>query len=368
VKPLFALLFILSFGARAQMTLDEKGLNTIVYQWNYANNSRSEKTFSDVYADTLLYYTQTLPKARCIRLKKALFNSYPDFRQRIISRIKYTAFSDGLIKADFVKEIIRDSVRKHYSSYLLLDYNAGRYKVAGESDVATDKTRNYMLRIGTPLNLDSAAADTATASTFKSATANVAVTKTEFPESLLEGEVTVSKKYVMLLVGILLLGGLLILLAPDRSRAKKTGLSVRETEMAEPLEQLAFKKFVQTLFDPLYFLLRDTKPLGPSLERYHLMHGIFRDKERVAEFDVLCVYYPSASDFMKNFESIVNDIRSARQEMYIVVGMKNTGDNPGEVYLIPVQQLLSQTKQSIDLSRFKKWGMFFYSREANRLL
>ena len=370
MKLILFTLLLFSVGANAQIALDEKELNTLVHKWNYANNARSEKTFLQLYADSLLFYTQRVSKHRSIRLKKALFSAYPDYRQRIISRIKFTPYTSGVIRADFVKEVIRDSVRKHYVSYLLLDYKAGKYTIAGESDAATDKTLQYVLRIGSPIELNAVNEDTTSAPMFNSAATSASTgTAKGFPDSLLEGEVTVSKKYIMILVGILAIGALLILFAPGKSGKDISTTSLKRDEgRNEPLEQLAFKRFVQSLFDPYYFVLKDLNPMSGLTERYHLMQVNFKEKDRGASFNILCVYAPTINDFVRISDGMKHDLQAMEEESYVVAGVRGSGENPAEIYLIPVNIFLSWTGDGAKLAQFKKWGMFFYRTDANRLV
>src|SRR5215213_1117597 len=100
-----ASLFYYQCGIAQQIGIDTDEIEPLVKKWNYAHNARSFETFQEVYDRSVVFYAQKLSKSRCIAQKRKLFQEHRDFKQDIISDIRYTAFTSGVIKCDFQKEV-----------------------------------------------------------------------------------------------------------------------------------------------------------------------------------------------------------------------------------------------------------------------
>src|SRR5688500_17056172 len=88
VKVICASFFfmLMNYGGVSQgLKVDSKEIEPLIREWNYANNSRNRESFSNVYGDQLIFYTQTLSESEAIALKQKLFKVRPGFRQRINS-------------------------------------------------------------------------------------------------------------------------------------------------------------------------------------------------------------------------------------------------------------------------------------------
>ena len=358
VKAVCASLFFMLMnyrGVSQGLQIDSKDIEPLIREWNYANNSRSRESFSNVYGDQLIFYTQTLSESKAIALKQRMFKVRPGFRQRINSDLKYVPYTSGLIKVDFTKEVFERSGWKEYPSYLLVSYKGNRYQIVGESDYATDKTLKYQLRIGQPMEFAafpaqhvSVTKDSSRAALYTSAERMI-IAMEEFldtgdwsaiisPLSSM-GTVTIPKGYIFVLIAILVMGGMMIFIADSvRSGKRRKGalmqrevfvqngaslhnggplnngapahnVTLRHNAMSMPKRhasdnvilafkmQSVFEDFVVTLFDPLFFRHRRSKAklvhAGSVSEREGApdLEFEFNHKETHVKFAIKCLYY-----------------------------------------------------------------------------
>ena len=76
VYTVFLLLWINCQCICQHIGIDTEEIEALIREWDFANNTRSQESFHNVYGDTLLFYTQTLPEAKAIALKQKLFNEH----------------------------------------------------------------------------------------------------------------------------------------------------------------------------------------------------------------------------------------------------------------------------------------------------
>jgi hypothetical protein len=269
------------------------------------------KGFDNIYANDLLFYTERMSKPEAINRKKKLFQKFPDFRQRIVSDVKYTFYENGTIKCDFTKEVRQKSDWKPYPSYLLLKINErNRPVIIGESDYHTDKILKYKLQLGEVTtreiltqtgsnevnngDVDNPDKDSI-APTASDTVLHSARNTIPFFENI-----SIPKGYIFILIALLLIGAVAIFFAepsrkkvtitqPNRVPKQLNNGPARNTVMVEePVrrperqerqsatpepssrmkerksnneseKQLVFEEFVVTLFDPLYFKFKKRK-------------------------------------------------------------------------------------------------------------
>ena len=394
--------------------IDERAIRLLIDEWNFANNTRSRESFAKVYAAQLLFYTEQVSKSRALTLKQKLFKKNPDFRQRIISDIRYTPYTSGVVKCDFTKEVREYTRWKQYPSYLLVSYDQGLYRVVGESDYATDRTLGYRLSIGQPMNLtadepaivETGEPDTTVADIFPAGDSAVMIHTDDVAEirvdSVVSGRQTevrtsittllssretvpVRKGHVFILIGVLVIGGLMIFIADSvqmrrrqrRKALRKSGNGKQATVALR--SQTRFETFVLTLFDPLYFRYRRPRKAAviagsdsahnrvePDLEFK------FRHKDYEARFSIHCKYHEQISadkiqllsreelTKLKYFESDQNDV-------YYILGVGGKPDDPRELFIIPVSQIDREYVTREELEVYRKSGMFFYNSSTGKL-
>jgi len=159
-KPLLIFLLFASLlkAQTEQQYLNEAEKNTIqdfVWDWCDACDKWNLEQLGKVYGDNVLFYGKELPKEKCLAKISAAYNPNEVFRQEIISPIRLTAYASGIVKADFIKRVVRNDLAKHYPSYLLVKHNGSKYEVVGESDRVTDDKLNYKLDLGPELGSES---------------------------------------------------------------------------------------------------------------------------------------------------------------------------------------------------------------------
>jgi hypothetical protein len=394
-----------------QAEIDQRSIRILIDKWNFANNSRSLESFSNTYAADLIFYGKLVSKKRAIELKQKLFKTNPDFRQRIVSDIRYTPYTSGVVKCDFTKEVREYTRWKQYPSYLLVSYDRGRYRITGESDYVTDKNLGYRLSIGEPIllqvdgtlevsqqnrdsmiDLHSGVVDTTVALSSVDAQAEAESRSEKQTDGLTslgyilspQDTVTVRKDHVFILIGILIVGAVMIFISDSaktvrRQRAKAAKKSGQPEQVERYRAQSQFQTFVLTLFDPLYFRYRRVK-------KEHVMAGNvssagmapdlqfqFRHKEESARFSVHCVYHEHGSqqqvqlftrEELTKLKYFSADLDG---ELYYILGIGGRPDDPRELFVIPASQIDREFITREELEMCRKSGMFFYNNSTGRL-
>jgi hypothetical protein len=404
----FVLLFLFAVvypaGVSQRMQIDTKEIEPLIREWNYANNFRSSESFGNVYASTILFYTQDLSRDGAIALKREMFRKKPQFRQRIILPITYTPYSSGVIKCDFIKEVLEGSVWKQYPSYLLFSYDGNRYAIVGESDYPTDNTLGYRLDIGEPMEIGSSAgadpglndstSDLALSENDERNLSESTFSPQDNPRSTQQSAqdtIAIPKIYVFVLLGVLLVTGVVIFMRrkprksaatsdeklstpPAKAEADEAYNVIREFNM-----QSIFEAFVITLFDPLYFRHKRPKAervlAGKRSEGETLpdLEFEFNYKEMHARLAIKCLYYKNGgTNELQLFSSERQEAFRHFEEgsgmpLYYVVGVGGTPDDPKELYLIPAKAVEKEFLTRAELKPFAKSGMFFFSSSAGKL-
>jgi hypothetical protein len=409
---LFVLL-AMSYPGKSQH-VDSREIEPLINEWNFANNSRSVDGFANVYHKKLLFYTQTVSRSAAIAFKQNLFKRQPGFEQRIVSPITYTPYTSGVIKCDFTKEVFEDSTRRLYAGYLLVSYENNRYWIVGESDYKTDKTLNYKLDLGQPIqfqkqrdneqqqpdsfsvadlsnrteDLGNVKATSDSPKKINNADASLVQNnkpdknnKRSLSSALITSETTaIPKRYVFMLIGLMAIGGIMIFIA-DTIRSRKlpaqkslAKASMRRDRVAELKDKAAFEQFVISLFDPLYFRYRRAKPnvvlAGKGLEREPMadFEFDFRNKEKQARFAVHCIYHREVQPEMLLSADTGKRIEfSEDQNLYFILGAGGRPDDPKELFLLPAKVVSSQIISLKELQPYRKHGMFFYNSSTQSL-
>lgn len=383
-----------------QLGIDTAVIRSLIHKWNFANNTRSVETFRNVYGDRLLFYTQDLDKEAAVEFKQDLFESKRGFRQNIESDIIFTAYTSGVVKCDFTKEVWEGSRWRKYLSYLLISYSKSQYEIVGESDYATDETLNYQLNLGEPMEFHAIAHSQVTEETASPLPRRALQQETDTLAELVSrnlgallsalppGMMVVPKSSVYVFMGLLLVGGLMIFLADTletrrKNRRRKLQTVKRkdraEDRVAELNTQSVFEAFVVTLFDPVLFRQRrpearrvyagevsEAQP-GPELE------FVYHNKGITGRFAIKCLYFPNALQrrwqllppgqlqVLKNFGS------EDEMELYYVLGIGGTPDDPKELYLVPGTAIRGAVVTREALKPFAKSGMVYYHRKEGQL-
>jgi hypothetical protein len=131
--------------------MEKNTIQDFVWDWCDACDKWNMALLEKVYGSKVLFYGRELPKEKCLAKISAELNPNEVYRQEIISPIKLTAYASGIIKADFIKRVVRNDLAKHYPSYLLVKHNGSKYEVVGESDLVADDKQHYKLDLGAEL-------------------------------------------------------------------------------------------------------------------------------------------------------------------------------------------------------------------------
>ena len=399
----FVIFFILAWSVNYLSVAQDIGISTkeiesVIREWNFANNNRNIESFRNVYGERLLFYTQDISEQKAIQLKQQLFRLKPNFQQRIVTEITYTPYTSGLIKCDFTKEVFETTGWKKYPSYLLVSYDNNRYQIVGESDNATDRVLKYALDIGEPMKFQ----DVADADTLDSASTTVVTVTPSALDSLKSrlninrvssmfsdisamGAVTIPKGYIFILIGLLAVGGLIIFAADSvQSRRRITdGAMIQRQDEAEKVVQdfkmqSVFEDFVITLFDPLYFRYKRPKTERVFAGSAHELEAMpdlifeFNQKDIRARFAIKCQYYKHvAKNEVQLFSAdVLQGFRrfdEKEMDVYYVLGFGGTPDDPKELFFLPAKAIQEEYVTKGALRPFSKSGMFYYNGKTGRI-
>ncbi len=398
---------------------------TLLREWNNTHNRHSVEELDNLYTQVVVFDGQQINVSRIKELKRKLFSENRDYRQRIISGPRFRAIGNNVLRCDFTKEVRQKGVLWKYPAYLLIERQGNDYRIAGESDNSSDVTaRNYLRNrreTSSPeqpaplhdLTSDSAhmtvahdsvsAVDTITntneavasrsdvnSDTTQQAEAisgNVsdteppAVSGNEFSLAT-DGTVTIPLQYFYIFIGVLFTLLVVLIVNGTGSRKRKR----REARLSNPDNHdhysrdasIVFEKFVMRLFDPLYFRAFRTRHQailanGPGeKEGYPELEFEFSQKENRSRFAIESIYISelkhrdiqiASPQQVKAYSQLDED----DHDLYLVVGIAGTPDDPKEMYLIPVKDIKSPFITYPELQRYRKYGMFFYNAEMQRL-
>lgn len=389
-------------GMSQEMQLETREVLDVIKKWNFAVNARSEQTLRELYADRVVYYAQEQSKENCIKAQRKFFDANPSFKQKIVSDPTFVAYTSGVVKSTFTREVFQNGRWKKIPTYLLISYSGNDYKITGESDSETDRKAKKKPAIGVPMDIPQAepiekplvdstpvvsvdATELAqpqdsvgeTVASNEDSTLINAVTK----EVLSEETVAIPKKYVYTFIGLLGLVAILIVATRGSkkvSRKRQQKPTIQETTLVR--NDKTFEGFVVALFDPHYFTLkryaRQTVYAGSErqLDFAPTLAFEFRNKEAEAGLAIECIFIPklASRQILAYSANQINRYREFEEEsgmeVYIVVGLEGDANDPKELFLIPSTALREGYLGYQDLQPFRKHGMFFYNSARQRLM
>lgn len=389
-------------------------IKSLVEEWNLAHNEKDVSGFEKLYASNVLFYCQQLSRQECLKKKSKLFSTYQKFDQKIISKaLVITAYTSGIIKCDFTKEVTFNSKTKQYPSYLLLRKFEDGYVIVGESDEITDHNLKYKLNLGSSVDVRDGDNDIS------------ATPKTNDKSS------NYSDRLIFVTLGILF--GILLLVIVKGWREKKSlthpsslivkkdsspPYVIRQTEqtvaepivkyertspvsndqvklnllrnaIVQPLDNFAinkkkgddFETYITDKFDPRYFELKvwrsDKRSLKffPKSNTYPDFRYKFSYNDYKAKFAVECKFRTNLfNGCFELDEDQLNRYRAYQNRksiaVYLVLGLGNVANAPEELFIVPLEEV-SESKLNYSLlqAKYKKdpGSNFFFNRDVHRL-
>jgi LPXTG-motif cell wall-anchored protein len=379
MKKFLKLLLLFFLLANKTQAGEKEDIKNLVYKWNELHNTRETSIFKEIYASSVLYYGKYKNRQSCFQSKDRFLSS--DFKQDIISDVKLTYYSSGIIRCSFRKKVTYKNLVKKHDCYLLVKQENGRWLVAGESDLVTDKNLNVKLDLGEEL-------------------VSTGVNKAP---------------YVTVGIGLLALSGFLIYRRRRRKQDQNFAVGpIAETVQSEPLlstpepnikfetEKIvatvkeavlqeintvkdavqeeteaekgrAFENYVVSRFNKEYFELKEwrsdkyhegvyaTSSQLPDLE-YH-----FRTKSQFAKFAVECKwraeFFKGRIEWAKGYQlSNYRDYERKRNiDVFVIIGLGGTPENPQSVYVVPLREIRSNVLTEHQLKQYYRYkqGNFF---------
>jgi len=388
------LLFLLCHATTGQqLTLNTKKIEVLVDKWNLLHNKADASGFDNIYDDQLLFYSEHVSRSKATLLKKLLFVRNPGYQQRIGADIKYTLHTNGVVKCEFRKEVLRDGEWEAEPMYLLVGFKNHGYWVIGESDHRTDQQYGYKPKVGEAfeVEVESAGINPDNQKLLSEVVVNPTVTNTsDSGDSLSYGSL-----HIYLVIALLSAGVLIIFL--DRMGVKKEKelqaqqeeelmmeddydiAVVPETKVPnEPyqvienhLKQNAFRDFLLKMFDPVFFKYRKTDDGSAGPNGYPAQRLEFDLSDQQSAGPAFAVQYLYKEDTGNELSLLPDGQLSAYREqndVYFVLGIGGPPDTPHEIYLIPVTQLKSNVINKDELRPFRRSGSFYFDPVSRRLI
>jgi hypothetical protein len=225
--------------------------------------------------------------------------------------------------------------------------------------------------------------DTVATSSYTTAIPGADILK-KFGDDLEKENVTVPKKYVFILIAMLIVGGLAIFLTqPTLARiARSQSTRASDNDVISIGEQESvFRNFVLTLFDPLYFKIRHLKKnmaFAGNAAGNHSSPDLeieFRNKEKAIKLAATTKFISKPEKGgrinlgrRESFKTLRRFADDGIMDVYLILGVGGKADDPRELYLIPVKEIDDVSISLKDLQYYRKWGMFFVNTERMRLI
>jgi hypothetical protein len=385
--------FIQAVSIGQQLTVNTPQMETLIERWNALHNSRSHTGFDQLYDDELWYYAERAPRSKATLLKKLLFLRNPTYTQKITSSVKYTLYKTGIVKCDFTIDAWKKSAWESTPMYLLIGYKKHGYCIIGEGNNETDKQFGFTPKIGDPVDVEILSGKIDDLPVDLPA-------KTDLNNTL-SLEAAPSSNLPLFLI-IALIGGGVLIIAFKNSKVLKDRIAFRNTEefpveeeeevaengielpnqayhqIEHDLKQNAFKGYLIKLFDPLFFKYEIPGPPeitnlpGPTVNNHCKIRFQFVSEN--SEPSTFIVHYIYKENTGQEIQLLQGDelsrinLDDQQSNLYFIIAVGGPPHCPDDLYLIPARDLKSAKLSKENLQPFKKTGMFFFNKSANRLL
>ncbi len=131
------IIFVLT--ALTSCTQDNTNMKDLVVKWNDANSSKDIEILSEMYDDSVLYYTVNKSKNNCIQDKLEFYNKHPDFLQEIVGEIETKKTNKNEYKCNFQKRVKYNNKSEVFDSYINFKKINNKWRIITEGDLTTDK-------------------------------------------------------------------------------------------------------------------------------------------------------------------------------------------------------------------------------------
>lgn len=372
-----------------QLTLNTKKIEALIDKWNLIHNQANVEGFDNIFDDQLLFYSEHVSRSKATLLKKLLFVRNPGYQQRVTADIKYTLHTNGVVKCEFTKEVLRDGEWEGEPMYLLVGFKNSGYWIIGESDHRTDQQYGYKPKIGEAVDVEvvSASVNTDNQVLFS----EVAVNPTLSTPDTGGDSISWGSLHIYLVIALLSAGVLIIFLDRMGIKKEKELQALHEEEMMleddydviipetkvpnQPyqvienhLKQKAFRDFLLKMFDPVFFKPKQTDDVSRVYQDQRIEFELTGQKGETPAFAVQYLYKEDTGDEINLFsETQLTGYREQR-DLFFVLGIGGPPDTPNEIYLIPATNLKSEVISKDELKPFRRSGSFYYDAAARRLM
>jgi len=306
---------------------------------------------------------------QCVLKKSSMLQASPDFHQELKGDFTLSYYDSGIIKCDFIKEVVNNGKVFRYPSYLLIRNVADELFICGESDEITDRKLHYSLQIGNVIS----------------------------SQKLLDITDAGKGKIFPAILILLTLVLLILYFIYGRKHTKNNEDEIQEVDLGgnettlnqalvvdEDVVQKGheFEKYVVTKFDKNYFKCMHWRSDKGSNGVYAESNGYpdlqfnFEHREHKKSFAVECKYRQSASSkdtltIAKEYQLHKYKAFQVREKMavYIVLGVGGKPSMPAQLYLMDLDNVTSSEMHIMELQPFKKTTNtnFFYDGNKDRL-
>lgn len=126
-------------GQTEVATLDSPDIQSLIDRWNNAHSTKDRQEFSNLFANSILFYGEQTDKNTCIEKKFSFFRKYPDFYQQIVGDIEIKEISSEEFTCNFLKRVTVNQKTNDYPSYLTFRKLDEHWWIIIEGDLVTDR-------------------------------------------------------------------------------------------------------------------------------------------------------------------------------------------------------------------------------------
>lgn len=372
-----------------QLTLNTKKIEALIEKWNLIHNQANVEGFDNIFDDQLLFYSEHVSRSKATLLKKLLFVRNPGYQQRISADIKYTLHTNGVVKCEFTRDVLRDGEWEGEPMYLLVGFKNHGYWIIGESDPRTDQQYGYKPKIGEAVDVEvvSASVNTDNQTLFSEVAVNPALsTPTDT-----DGSISWGSLHIYLVIALLSAGVLIIFLDRMGVKKEKALQAQHEEEMMleddydviipetkvpnQPyqvienhLKQNAFRDFLLKMFDPVFFKYKKFDDALNSNAEQRMEFELPGQKSETPAFAVQYLYKEDTGEEVNLFSDTQLVGYREQRDLYFVLGIGGPPDTPNEIYLVPATELKSEVISKDQLRPFRRSGSFYYDAATRRLM
>ena len=309
-------------------------------------------------------------------LPKLKLYTAKDSAQEIITPLDIRYYKSGTVKCSFTKRIYRNRKVKEYPTYLLLQKRFNKYLITGESDLITDSNKKITLNLGD--EIDNTVSKTVLIvisfiSLFLGALAFYLIKKRR--DKIIEDRMPLDGSLYLKKEEII------VETKKDIQPIVENLNKAAESESAKKEKGDAFERYVVDRLRGRHFVIKDWRS-----DKYH--NGLYAVSNKYPDIEVelntlndkvtFAIECKWRSEFYNNevkfaeeyqIENYREYSKNRDQKVFIVLGIGGTASSPESVYILPLDEIHSNTFTAYQLKKYRRYndGSFFFDARSKSL-